>query len=276
MNKLIISFVFLTLIFTSCCNELPVDIPKFTPPETDKVVLMEELTGVRCINCPDGATTIRNIEQKYEGQVISIAIHAGSLTEPLESSKYDLRCEDGINLEKSWSYLGKPAAAIDRVVFEEPDIPVSGYTAWQQYVEEEFKKENVLSLTTTTNYDSDTRKLEVNVSIIPLVNLAGNYKLNVALTESHIVDAQTLSNGSVKMDYEFDNVLRDMITPWDGQSLGADLKKDDIILKSFSYTLPEDGDLWKPENIKVVSFVTGGDESDLALVINASESKITE
>ena len=274
MNKLIISFVFLALIFTSCCDELPVEIPKFTPPETDKVVLIEELTGVQCINCPDGATTIRNIEQQYEGQVVSIAIHAGSLTEPLETSKYDLRCEDGINIEKNWSYLGKPAAAIDRVVFEAPDIPVSGYTAWQQYVEEEFQKENVLSITTTTNYDPDSRKLEINVSIIPLIDLAGNFKLNVALTESHIIDSQKLSNGSIKEDYEFDNVLRDMVTPWDGQSLGSGLTKNDIIIKSFTYTLPEETGLWKAENIKVVSFVTGGEESDLMPVINASASKI--
>ena len=275
MNK-IISILFFTLIISSCCNELPVEIPKFTPPETDKVVLIEELTGVSCINCPDGATVIRNMEQKYKGQVISIAIHAGSLSDTLKTSKYDLRCEDGINLEKSWSYLGKPAAAIDRVIFEEPDIPVSGYTSWQTYVEEEFKKENVLSITTTTEYDTVTRKLEVYVSMIPLVDLAGNFKLNVALTESHIIDAQTLRDGSVKEDYEFDNVLRDMITPWDGQSIGSGLKKDDIIIKSFSYTLPEDENLWKAENIKVVAFVTGGEESDMRPVLNASESKIIE
>ncbi len=276
MNKLIISFIFLTLIFSSCCNELPVEIPEFTPPQKNKIVLIEELTGVRCSNCPDGAKIIRNIEQKYNGQVISIAIHAGSLTEPLESSKYDLRCDDGINLEKSWSYLGKPAAAIDRTIFEEPDIPISGYTSWEQYVGEEFKKDNILNITTTTKYDTIARKLEIYVSIIPLINLHGNYKLNVALTESHIIDSQTLGNGSIKDDYEFDNVLRDMITPWDGLDLGQNLKENDIIIKTFKYTLPVDDNLWKPENIKIISFVTGGEESALAPVINASESKITE
>ncbi len=275
MNK-ILSIIFFTLILSGCCNELPVEIPKFTPPETDKVVLIEELTGVSCINCPDGATVIRNMEQKYKGQVISIAIHAGSLAEPLDSSKYDLRCEDGINLEKNWEYYGKPAAAIDRVIFEESYIPVTGSTSWQAYVEEEFKKENVLSINTTTGYDSLTRELKVFVSVIPLMDLAGNFKLNVALTESHIIDAQTLSDGSVKEDYEFDNVLRDMLTPWDGQSIGSGLKKDEIILKSFSLTLPEDENLWKPENIKVVAFVTGGEESDMRPVLNASESKIIE
>ncbi len=275
MNK-ILSIIFFTLILSSCCNELPVEIPKFTPPETDKVVLIEELTGVQCTNCPDGATVIRNMEQKYEGQVVSIAIHAGSLSDTMKTSKYDLRCEDGIKLEKNWSYLGKPAAAIDRVVFEEPDIPVSGYTSWQAYVEEEFKKDNVLSITTTTGYDSLTRELKVFVSVIPLVDLTGNFKLNVALTESHIIDAQKLGDGSINQNYEFNNVLRDMLTPWDGQSIGSGLKKDEIILKSFSYTLPEDENLWKPENIKVVAFVTGGEESDMRPVLNAVERKIIE
>lgn len=274
MNRLKILIIFLVFIISGCCNELPVEIPKFTIPETDKVVLIEELTGVRCINCPDGAEVIRNIEEKYKGKVVSIGIHAGSLSEPLEESKYDLRCEDGINLEKNWSYLGKPAAAIDRVIFEEPDIPISGYTSWEQYVEQELHKENVLNITTSVSYNPENRNLEVNISVIPLKDLKGNYKINVSLTESHIVDSQMLSDGSTNEDYEFENVLRDMITPWDGQSLGTDLKENNIIFKTYSYTLPQEENLWKPENMKVISFVTGGEESDLRPVINAAESNI--
>ncbi|HHB52367.1 MAG TPA: Omp28-related outer membrane protein, partial [Saprospiraceae bacterium] len=118
------------------------------------------------------------------------------------------------------------------------------------------------------------RNLEINISVIPLKDLKGNYKINVSLAESHIVDSQMLSDGSTSEDYEFENALRDMITPWDGQSLGTDLKENNIIFKTYSYTLPQDENLWKPENMKVISFVTGGEESDLRPVINASESNI--
>ena len=276
MNKILLSFIFSALIFASCCNELPVTIPEFELPKTEKVVLVEEFTGVSCINCPDAAVALKNIEKIYEGQVISIAIHAGNQSEPLKKSKYDLRCEDGIKLESNWSYDGKPAAAIDRVIYEAPNIPVSSHISWQSYIEEEFKKDNVLNIELSINYNTETRDLKIKVKMIPVIDLPGNFKLNVVLAESHIIDAQMLRNGTIKEDYEFNNVLRDMITPWNGQYIGEDLKKNDLILKSFSYTLPEDENLWKAENIKVVAYVTGGEESDLRPVINATESKIIE
>lgn len=275
MKKLIFSLILFTILFSSC-TEKEVIIPVYTPIETDKVVLIEELTGVECINCPDGAATIRSIEHNYEGKIITIAIHAGQLTEPLESSKYDLTCEDGIKLESSWSYLGKPAAAINRVEFEAPDIPVSGYNSWQQYVETELDKENVINLNLSTNYNIETREISINLGIIPVVDMTGKFKLNIVLTESHIVDSQLRKNGSTDEEYEFDNVLRDMITSYDGEDIGSTFVKNSLISKSFKYTLPESDGLWIPENIRVVAFVTEGEDGPFSIVLNAAESHIIE
>ena len=275
MKYKIISLILFTALFSSCLNEKLIEIPEFVPPQTDKVVLIEEYTGVGCTNCPDGAITIKAIETQYEGKVISIAIHAGDLSDPLESSKYDFRCDGGVKLDERLGIFANPAATINRFEHEGGELPVYGDKDWEQYVQNELEKENILNLDLSTNYNIENRNLEINIGIIPLKDLAGNFKINVVLTESHIIDSQ-IDKGELIEDYEFENVLRVMITPYDGQTLGSNLIKDKIINRSFTYTLPEEDGLWVAKNMKVVVFVTGGVDDDFSPVINATQGNIEE
>jgi hypothetical protein len=277
MKKIIKIFVlFIATVFSSCIKEIPVIIPEFTPPNSNKVVLVEELTGVRCINCPDGALTLKNIENQYPGKITVISIHAGELSEPYSDSKYDLRCPDAVSLEKEWSYLGKPAAAIDRVIFEEPDIPVSGYNSWQQYIEQELLKENVINIEATVQYDVLTRKGEVIISMLPLKDQIGTFKVFAALTENNIVDKQVKRDGKIDDAYEFENVLRDMITNNNGNDIGNSLIKNKLITKSFEFTLPQSDGTWIPENMDIVAFVSGKTSDSTEIILNSIKIKLTK
>lgn len=275
MKKIIYTYAFfIVTVFSSCIKEIPVTIPEFTPPNSNKVVLVEELTGVRCNNCPDGALTLKNIENQYPGKIAVIAIHAGELSEPYPNSKYDLRCQDGISLEKEWSYLGKPAAAIDRVIFEDPDIPVSGYTSWQQYIEEELLRENVINIEATAKFDPITRKGEVIISLLPLIDQNGTFKVFAALTENHIVDKQVKKDGKIDDAYEFENVLRDMITNYNGNDIGQSLIKNKLITKSFEFTLPASNGTWLPENMDIVAYVSGKTSNSNEIILNSIKIKL--
>jgi hypothetical protein len=275
MNKILFFLLFIPVLFhTSCVDEVPVIIPEFQLNETEKVVLVEELTGVHCINCPDGAITLKNIEKKYEGKIAVIAIHAGDLSEPFSNSKYDLRCEDGINIEKGWTYLGKPAAVIDRVIFEEPDIPVSGHTSWQQYIEQELTEENVVNIEATVNFDTITRKGQVTIGIIPLKDMNGQFKIYAALTEDHINDLQIRKNGIVDENYEFENVLRDMLSPFQGFEISNNLKKNIVISKTFDFSIPKSDGTWIPQNMNVVAFVSANLDNTYEKVKNAVKVKL--
>lgn len=275
MKPIIFYLLLLSLIFSSCCgDEIPVKIPEFQLNETQKVVLVEELTGVHCINCPDGAITLRNIEKKYEGRISVIAIHAGDLSEPFSNSKYDLRCEDGINIEKGWTYLGKPAAVIDRVIFEEPDVPVSGHTSWEQYIEQQLSEENVINIEAAIDFDTISRKGKLNIGVIPLKDLNGQFKLYAALTEDHIIDLQIRKNGSIDENYEFENVLRDMITPHYGFEIGNFLKKNTVISKTFDFSVPESDGTWIPKNMNVVAFISADIDNTYEKVKNAVKVKL--
>ena len=48
--------------------------------DTDSIVrqvLIEEFTGVRCVNCPEGSIAIENLLEAYDEQLVAISIHSG-------------------------------------------------------------------------------------------------------------------------------------------------------------------------------------------------------
>jgi len=275
MNKLI--FFAFVLVLIGSCTEKKIIIPDFEVPKTDKVVLIEELTGVKCINCPNGARIVAGLEEKYEGKVISIAIHGGDLSDPFDDSKYDLRCEDGEKLENIFlPYLGKPAAAIDRIKSEDEDgIPISGANGWAAQVTKALKVKSKVSLFNTVTYDAESRELNVSLSIVAKQDLTGDFKVSVALTEDHIVDKQK-DGDEIDEEFEFENVLRDMLTPFDGESIGTELEKEVAINKTYSVTLPPSDGTWIPENMNIVIYVTGGEESSFFPVVDAVKTKVIQ
>ena len=250
-------------------------IPEFQLPHSEKVVLVEELTGVHCNNCPDGAIRLKNIEALYPGRIAVIAIHAGDLSEPFSNSKYDLRCEDGIAIEKEWTYFGKPAAAIDRKLFDGHDnIPISGHGFWQNYIEEQLQEENVINIEASIVFDPDNRTGEVTVGLLPLKDMEGKFRIHVALTEDHIIDLQLKKGGVIDENYEFEHVLRDMITPVVGHDILGSLKKNTIVSRKFGFTLPPSDGTWIPENMNIVAFVTEQEVDGKPLVRNATKIKL--
>src|SRR5690606_8300902 len=87
------------------------------PPAQSKIVLMEEFTGVRCINCPDGHLQIELIQNTHPGRVAAVALHSDFLGVAYPGQP-ELRIPEAQNLE---DFLGpaaaKPMAAIDRILF---------------------------------------------------------------------------------------------------------------------------------------------------------------
>ena len=234
---LLIAFLF---IFTSC-EETMVPIPDVKDFETDKTVLVEELTGVQCPNCPKGTAALEQILQTYGENVFAIGIHGELQADPLPDSKYDFRNEFARELEYFHApYLGKPAATINRRQFDgEIFIPVDNIDIWLSLVELELEEPLQIAIALDHSFDESSRTINISADFVPVVDLDGEYKVSVFVTESEIIDLQE-NLGVIIEDYEHNHVLRHMMTKFDGDSLGDDLKEGDQLNKSFSYTVPDD------------------------------------
>lgn len=276
MKNILILF---SLVFLfSACEEKMVVIPEFVAPETGKVVLVEELTGVRCPNCPAGSERLAATLKLFPDNMVLVAIHGGLLTEPLPESQYDFRNDASVFLDDFLkNYIGKPSAYFNRIKFEEwGEIwgnPVSGQ--WQGVVEKELEKPQLLELSIIKTYDPETRRLDLTIGALPLEDLTGEFKLTIMLTESDIVDAQDNQN-EIILEYVHNHVLREIITNFEGDAFADRLEQNKPVSKTYTYTIPEeDSGLWIDDNIEVVVFVANT-EGESEEVLQAAQTHLKD
>lgn len=273
-------FLFL-LLLTSACSEIPPEInPRMdgapTGADTSTVdiqerrVLIEEFTGIRCVNCPAGAAAIKRLIEQHENRVVALSIHAGFFARPYqETSRYDFRTSDGNSIQ---SYLGEPlgypTAVINRRRFDgEPDLQL-GQSLWPGYVQQELARPPQLYLDIEAAFDAADRSLDITVYLSIADDISAEaVRLSLALTEDGIEDAQLTPEGE-KSDYIHNHVLRDMITPFDGTTIDTPLLTGENRSIRFRYQLSEE---WRAEHCRLVAFVHLAGESKEVLQVVETE-----
>jgi len=113
------------------------------------VVLVEEFTGIDCVNCPAGSEKLEVLSRQNPGKIIIVGIHARFFAR--EHDGFDLRCTDGESLETYFGPVsGYPASSINHKVFEgESDV--------------------VADLSLTNTYDAATRMVSIRVDMTPSI-----------------------------------------------------------------------------------------------------------
>ncbi|MCB0660117.1 MAG: Omp28-related outer membrane protein [Saprospiraceae bacterium] len=258
------------------CNEIPIKLADPEIPDSDRTVLIEELTGVSCTNCPKGALAVENILSQYPGRVVVVGIHGVLLSQPVkDASKYDFRNPDAHDLELSFPNLwGKPAASVNRSADSNGDIVDIIPDRWLGKVEAELQKPHVLNIVLETQFDRTSRQLQVEIAAIPLVDLPDNYKISVYLIESGIVDAQA-DGGEIIPNYVHNHVMMDMLTDFDGDVFGSDLKKGEIYKKKYNSVFPVVDGLWDPDQMEVVVMIAKDSVGDKS-VLQAASAHVVE
>lgn len=279
INKLLLCFIAVLSITMMSCDEVPVIVPMGqtggggpTPADsTVRVVLMQELTGVKCPNCPTGAAEAKRLLSVYEEQLVVMAIHGDFLTSPLPESLYDFRTDFSRTIENNTPFLGKPAAAINRRLFNGPPFLAYDVDDWETYIQLELEETAEIKIEIVVREEGGV--LTVDLDLTPIVDLAGGYNLAVAITQSEIVDVQE-ENGNIIEDYEHEHVLRHMFTAPLGDILGSELTAGDIINKTYTFDIPTSASpIYDLDHIEIVAYVTrdGASESP---VIQAAKAYV--
>lgn len=271
MNK-IISLLALTIgsFIVLSCEELP---PQITPCQTSRVVLVEEFTGIDCVNCPAGAEKLEILSNQNPGKIIVVGIHAGYFA--TEHDGFDLRCSDGEDLESL--YLGPvslyPAASINRKVFEGESDVVAELSEWAGYIGSEICERPIAELSLTNTYDPTTRMASVAVDMTPSAFFVDaideDLAITVMITESNIVGYQKAPAG-VDSNYIHKHVLRDVIT--DNYTGDVIITKGNVLSAQrkliTNYPIPAD---WNVSNCHAVAFIhyKGNDNKAILQAVEA-------
>lgn len=223
------------------------------PAEVGRAVLIEDLTGQRCLNCPTGNDIITDIIKTYgEDNVIAVGIHCGPLGFAGSSKRVGLMTDTGVEYYKYWANgtnLGQPSAIFNR---KKGKGPIDNFNNWAAEVGLIISEKANLSVNIANAYDAKTRTLTTKVGAFG-VNGTVSGKLQVWIVEDGIKAMQLMPDGSANQEYIHNHVFRAAVNGTWGEEVTV--KEGETTSKDYSYVLPE---TWNADNISVVAFVYNG------------------
>jgi hypothetical protein len=256
------------VLFSACTKEIgpAIDFSKVQAKDTFYVapvenaqlknVLIEEFTGVKCPNCPDGHNIVATIQNANPSRVIAIGYYpfGQAQTEPLKDlTKADFRIADATELS---TLLGGiqflPIAAVDRKMFG--GAILTARTLWSSNVQARLAVATPINMQLSVSYDDASREAIIKTTLKYTSALSTKHNISLAIYENNLVDAQEYPT-YIDSSYTFKHVLRDVITPVGGASVLDSLttKAAGLVFeKTILYTLPAK---WNPSNCKIVAFV---------------------
>ncbi|MEQ1746391.1 MAG: Omp28-related outer membrane protein [Saprospiraceae bacterium] len=249
-------------LFLSACEEKLVIITPMTgsgggtPGEQKRAVLAEELTGVRCPNCPEGTAALVALDKQYGERLVVVSIHAAlGYDVPYPNSQYDFRTGKGTELA---NYIGSafffPCAAINRRIVPPETEPYLPRQVWPGIIAEELEKPLAVKIDLETTFDAGSRKLDISADLTPLESLSGEHRFTVMITQDSIVDVQKVDLATVP-EYTHRHILRSIITQASGDPITEPLTSGSPIKKTYSITLPA---AWDAKHCSVVAVVSRG------------------
>ncbi len=224
--------------------------------EDVRKVLLEEFTGHRCPNCPEGSQIAKDLSNFYGDQMIVMSIHSGFFSEPTTSPfDYDFRTEEGEAIHDFFGVSSYPVGMINRKSFDADRL--MSPSAWGEAISQIIDIEPDLRIDISLNLNSKAKQLEVNFNVHALKNLEKQYYISAFITENMIIKPQRTNNpdypDGVIENYEHNNVLRKSVNRTWGEQLNEEpMFPGDVFSKSYSVYLDDE---WETENCNLVVFV---------------------
>lgn len=225
------------------------------PPE-NRNVLIEDFTGVRCLNCPEAAEIIHGILEDHPGRVVALGIHPdnmGILVKPYNKSKNDFRTKEGGSLiTLLGTSAGLPIGAVNRKIFNGETKPLVEPSKWIGYTNGEISIPTVANVTFTKfNYNPANRTLDLAVRVYYTEASAQTNFLSLAFSEDNIIDLQETTT-EIDSNYTHMHVLRRFAEPSTGLELPGKTEKGKTYVVKYNTVLPEK---WNADNINVVAIL---------------------
>lgn len=258
MKKIFLfSAIAASMTFVSCDNIAPED--RYIEVEvnkSEKVVLLEDYTGMQCVNCPDAASIIDNIHHTFGENFIAVGLHpkSGPYQKPMPIAQgstelLDLSSEDADAYYKKYSIKAFPTAMIDRSTFDGSKL-LDNKDKWAAYVNQQAMLTSPVNIEMTSEYNTETRAVAIYTDLSFAENVSENLYFQLWVIENGIVGPQVTSKG-INWEYVHNHVLRSAINGTWGEEIGSAVVGDTKALRS-TFTLNEK---WVAENCEIVGFV---------------------
>lgn len=215
------------------------------PAAQDRVIFVEEATGVKCVNCPGGAAELRTIKAAHPNRILASAVYSPFLNYFQPPAKYDFNSQDALDLV---TFLGgsdpsKPSAAINRTSKSQNQAN-TGNTYffnkgdWNTTITSLLTTKTPLNLDLQAFANGANYRLKAKATFTDTIT--ADLGFSVFLIEDDVIDHQD-SLGVAIDDYEHMHVLRKVVTPIAGSVFLASTPtktKGTVYERTFDIVLP--------------------------------------
>ena len=209
------------------------------PEPAQRVVLLEDFTGQRCVNCPTATEVIEQLQETYGEALVAVGIHGGPLAFAGNAKVTGLKTETGDLYYNHWKLEYQPVGLINR---REP----VNYTEWATIVKEELAKPAPLHLFGGADIEDGTIHIIINAEGTD-GTVAG--KLQVWILEDGITALQLMPDGSSNQEYVHNHVFRTAVNGIWGEDFC--INEGEI----GQWVLEQELDpSWNPEHLSIVAF----------------------
>lgn len=244
-----LSFIIIILFVVACDI---IDSSKYTmpykPPQGRSVVLLEEYTGMRCVNCPAASRQAQVLAETYGEKLIVVSVHAGSFAEPGGIFIPDLRTAAGNEYFSWFGFVGTPSGAVNRAEYR-GSLSVDP-ASWASAVSAESQRETSVKMEVVVDSQNtqNTYNIRTQITSTNEAPSLDELTLTLWLVEDSIVTPQVIPGG-IDRDYLQRHVLRGALNgTW-----GERLPMTEPCVLEHEYTLPQACDI---ERCSVVAFVS--------------------
>ncbi|MBL0045322.1 MAG: Omp28-related outer membrane protein [Flavobacteriales bacterium] len=242
-------------------------------------VLIEDMTGFRCIACPQAAEIARDLQDFYCEDVIVTSLHVTStFAEPINAPpgpfSTDFRTPAGDAFEAQFPPGSLPIGMINRKIFNGTQ-PMVQRGDWAASVASMIGAPAQFEVTIDTIIlNSVSQAYDFTIKIPVLQNVTGDHKLAIYLTEDSVVDWQKDSRFTPSdiFPYYHRHVLRTTLgDPFGEQVISGSESAGQTISRNFSLILP--ANVVSAEHCSVVAYIYRSDNYE---IMQVSERHLNE
>lgn len=240
-----------------------------TANQVIRKIVIEEYTGFKCTNCPDGARKIAELMGVFGDTLIPISIHAGSFSVPAEEGGHsyvtDFRTDAGNEYNDFFlgAGAGYPNAVVARTKYDGSNYspPIN---SWKTTVQDEIdasSSSSPPSIFLTSFFSVESRLVLVKANVTFKDATSNNHRIVFLCIEDDIVDVQ-LDGGTFVEDYIHKHVLRGSMDLTNGELINDNSVSagDKFDAESSYFQL---GDSWDSENIEIVALLINTDNAEI-------------
>ncbi|MBR9859895.1 Omp28-related outer membrane protein [bacterium] len=268
------------IVFFSACTETPPSVDFSSPElflikeESSKLneserpdpqfknALLEDITGVRCTNCPDAAKKAKAIKDANPDRVVLVGVYTSLYTNLTQPHHDDLDLRTQVATDIHGVLYGSPplpGGGVNRVKFDGQSGITLLKEQWATRVNDQLEEISEVNLDANLEWVNDTT-VDINAVIHFNKDRDDQVYFSIMMLEDGLVTAQSDKPGLIE-EYEHEHVLRKMYTPYNGTPLITEAEEGEQLTISWRVYLPDN-----------VSF----DKSSLVLFLNLNEDDTKE